>query len=125
MARRTRPTVLSAFGTVSGFVSAQQLHAQAVRNGESLGLATVYRELRRMVDEQLVDVVHDLEGEAKYRYCGTDHHHHIVCELCGVTRGLDGDDVERWVEAVATATGFSGVRHTIELIGTCAACHLK
>ncbi|NBV26029.1 MAG: transcriptional repressor, partial [Actinobacteria bacterium] len=49
MARKTRPTVLSAFGTVSGFVSAQQLHAQAVRNGESLGLATVYRELRRMV----------------------------------------------------------------------------
>jgi len=125
MARKTRPTVLSAFGTVSGFVSAQQLHAQAVRNGESLGLATVYRELRRMVDEQLVDVVHDLEGEAKYRYCDTGHHHHIVCELCGVTRGLDGDDVERWVEAVATATGFRGVRHTIELVGMCAACHLK
>lgn len=125
MARKTRPTVLSAFGTVSGFVSAQQLHAQAVRNGESLGLATVYRELRRMVDEQLVDVVHDLEGEAKYRYCDTGHHHHIVCEQCGVTRGLDGDDVERWVEKVATATGFRGVRHTIELVGMCAACHLK
>ncbi|CAB4779480.1 MAG: transcriptional repressor [Actinobacteria bacterium] len=125
MARKTRPTVLSAFGTVSGFVSAQQLHAQAVRNGESLGLATVYRELRRMVDEQLVDVVHDLEGEAKYRYCGTGHHHHIVCEQCGVTQGLDGDDVERWVEKVATATGFRGVRHTIELIGTCTACHRK
>ena len=125
MARKTRPTVLSAFATVSGFVSAQQLHAQAVHNGESLGLATVYRELRRMVDEQLVDVVHDLEGEAKYRYCGTDHHHHIVCERCGVTRGLDGDDVERWVEAVAQATGFRGVRHTIELIGTCATCHRK
>ncbi len=125
MARKTRPTVLSAFGTVSGFVSAQQLHAQAVRNGESLGLATVYRELRRMVDEQLVDVVHDLEGEAKYRYCGTGHHHHIVCEQCGVTQGLDGDDVERWVEKVATATGFRGVRHTIELVGMCAACHLK
>ncbi len=122
MARKTRPILLRAFATASGFVSAQDLHAHAAQLGEPLGLATVYRELRRMVDEQLVDVVHDVEGEAKYRYCGTTHHHHIVCELCGATQELAGDVVERWVEGVAESTGFSQVRHTIELIGTCTPC---
>lgn len=122
MAHKTRPAILRAFATMPGFVSAQDLHAQATQLGNPLGLATVYRELRRMVDEQLVDVVHDVEGEAKYRYCGTSHHHHIVCDKCGATQELAGDVVERWVEGVAESTGFVGVRHTIELVGTCTPC---
>ena len=122
MAHKTRPVILRAFRGIDGFASARELHAQAVGNGDALGLATVYRELRRMVSEEIVDVVHDLDGEARYRHCDDAHHHHLVCERCGLTREIDGEEIETWIIGVAQSAGFHQIRHTIELVGLCSTC---
>ena len=63
------------------------------------------------------------EGESVYRICGTgDHHHHLVCRVCGRTVEIEGREVERWTRRVADAEGFVDVDHTVEVFGTCAAC---
>ena len=122
MARKTRPLLERAFNDLIGFVSARELHAHVVASGEHVGLATVYRELRRMLDAGVVDVLHDHDGEARYRWGGAAHHHHLVCGSCGTTEEIDGDELERWIESVTTSAGFSDVRHVIELVGMCRAC---
>ena len=122
MARKTRPLLERAFNDLTGFVSARELHAHVVASGEHVGLATVYRELRRMLDAGVVDVLHDHDGEARYRWCAAAHHHHLVCGSCGTTEEIDGDVLERWIESVTTSAGFSDVRHVIELVGMCRAC---
>ncbi len=35
---------------------------------------------------------------------------------------MEGPEVERWAERVATENGFVGVSHTLEVFGTCAEC---
>ena len=60
------------------------------------------------------------DGEAVYRACRTgDHHHHLVCRVCGRTLEIEGPAVERWTESVAAAHGFRDVTHTVEIFGTC------
>lgn len=104
------------------FRSAQQVHASLHRHGDKIGLATVYRTLQAMVDEDLVDALRTDEGEQVYRRCSTGHHHHLVCRDCGRTVEIEGPAVERWTAAISAEHGFTDVAHTLELFGRCGPC---
>jgi Fur family ferric uptake transcriptional regulator len=105
------------------FRSAQDLHAQLRVEGARVGLTTVYNNLRGLAERGAVDTVRTEDGETLYRRCqSASHHHHLVCRDCGRTVELAGPEVERWAAKVATAEGFVDVRHTVEIVGTCAAC---
>ncbi len=105
------------------FRSAQELHADLRNSGENVGLATVYRHLQDFADRGEVDVLRLADGEAMYRRCATEsHHHHLVCKTCGITVEVEGPQVEAWAEQVALEAGFTGVTHTVELFGHCREC---
>jgi Fur family ferric uptake transcriptional regulator len=102
------------------FRSAQDIYAGLRAAGSRIGLTTVYRALQALSDAGEVDVLRTDDGEAMYRACRTgDHHHHLVCRLCGRTLEIEGPAVERWAESVAAAHGFRDVTHTVEIFGTC------
>lgn len=106
-----------------GFRSAQDLHAELRRDGEGIGLTTVYRHLTHLAEAGAVDVLHTAEGEQVYRLCRTEtHHHHVVCRVCRTSVEVDGPEVEAWAERVAALAGFTDVSHTLEVFGTCADC---
>ena len=46
----------------------------------------------------------------------------LVCRTCGRTVEVAGPTVETWAERVAGEHGFRDVRHTVEIVGTCATC---
>ena len=90
------------------FLSAQQIHAELEEEGTKVGLATVYRNLQSLAEADLVDTVRSDDGEALYRLCTNEgHHHHTnrpkhpvpsgaapglrvkMCVWLGVSRGLD------------------------------------
>lgn len=122
-ATRQRTAVADLLTRLDSFRSAQDLHDLLRRDGESVGLTTVYRHLQALVDAGQVDVLRTLDGESIYRRCTTDsHHHHLVCRLCGLTVEVEGPEVERWATAVAGKHGFTDVAHTVEVFGTCATC---
>jgi len=117
---RQRAALADLMSTTTEFLSAQDLHARLQERGESVGLATVYRNLQAMAADGDVDVLRTDDGECVYRSCGTDaHHHHLVCRVCGRTVEVEGPAVEKWASEVARQNGFSDVTHTIELFGTC------
>jgi Fur family ferric uptake transcriptional regulator len=117
--------VRDALRTSGGFRSAQDVYAVLRGDGGSVGLSTVYRHLQSLVDEGVVDVIHNADGEATYRYCGDTgdhHHHHLVCRRCGRTEEIEGRAVERWAGEVAAQHGYAQVDHTGELFGVCPSC---
>ena len=121
---KQRAAVAAALGRRDGFTSAQALHDALRHDGEKVGLTTVYRHLQALADAGEVDVLRTDDGESVYRACeGADHHHHLVCRSCGATVEVSGPAVESWAEAVAAEHGFSDVSHTLEVFGTCSACH--
>jgi Fur family ferric uptake transcriptional regulator len=119
---RQRRAVAGALRSVEDFRSAQDIHDLLRRNGDNVGLSTVYRTLQALADSGEVDVLRTEDGEAVYRRCSTAHHHHLVCRSCGRTVEVEGPTVERWADAVAEEHGFTGVSHTLEIFGTCPLC---
>ncbi len=121
-ATRQRQAVADLLRERTDFRSAQQIHAELRAQGQSIGLATVYRNLSLLAQLGEVDVLQREDGEALYRQCSQQHHHHLVCRSCGRTVEVAGPGVEQWADRVAAEHGFSDVSHTLELFGTCAAC---
>ncbi|MGW4837424.1 Fur family transcriptional regulator [Streptomyces globisporus] len=123
---RQRAAVAAALDEVDEFRSAQELHDVLKHRGDSVGLTTVYRTLQSLADAGEVDVLRTTDGEAVYRRCSTgDHHHHLVCRLCGKAVEVEGPAVEQWAEMIAAQHGYVNVAHTVEIFGTCAECAEK
>ncbi len=105
------------------FSSAQEIHAELRRRGESVGLATVYRQLQVLSKDGGVDTIRDERGETLYRRCrASGHHHHVTCRVCGRSVEVEGRAIERWAENVAAEAGYVDVDHTVEIFGRCADC---
>lgn len=119
---RQRAAVNAAVDRFDGFRTAQQVHEQLRRDGESVGLTTVYRTLQSMAGSGEVDTIRTADGEAAYRRCSSGHHHHLVCRGCGRTVEITGEAVEDWANRVATSHGFRDSGHDLEIYGTCSDC---
>ena len=120
---RQRTAVQQALASADGFLSAQALHDALRAGGAQVGLTTVYRHLQAMADAGEVDVLRTADGEAAYRQCAADaHHHHLVCRSCGAAVEVTGPAVETWAARVAKQHGFTDISHTLEVFGTCASC---
>jgi len=119
---RQRRAVAAQLEATDDFRSAQDIHEALRRDGEAVGLATVYRALQAMAEAGEVDVLTQA-GEAVYRRCSETHHHHLVCRQCGKTIEVNGPAVERWTSSIAEKHGFSDVSHALELYGVCPDCH--
>jgi Fur family ferric uptake transcriptional regulator len=119
---RQRAAVAAVLADTDEFRSAQDLHALLRAGGDKVGLATVYRNLQAMAADGEIDMLRTDEGEAVYRACSTGHHHHLVCRVCGRTVEVEGPTVEAWATRVSSEHGFTDVRHTLEIFGTCEDC---
>jgi Fur family transcriptional regulator, ferric uptake regulator len=114
--------VLQTLEQAGGFASAQEVHQLITRQGDRIGLTTIYRALQSLQNDKLVDVLRRDDGEAIYRLCGEAHHHHLVCKKCGRTVEIEGGAIEKWAESVALQHGFRDVGHSAEIFGTCSQC---
>lgn len=118
-----RERVRTALSDARGFVSAQDLHASLRDDNTGIGLATVYRALATLAASGEADQLQSPEGEAIYRACSSDgHHHHLICRSCGLTVEIQASDVEEWAHRTAAANGFTQAEHIVDIFGVCAAC---
>ena len=126
-ATRQGAAVDAALRDADGFRTAQDLHGELRRRGETVGLTTVYRHLKSLADAGEIDVVLRPDGEAQYRLCRpvdsddptAGHHHHLVCRKCGRSVEVEGPEVEEWAGRVAAAAGYTQITHTLEVFGLC------
>ena len=117
-----KTAVLEQLSNTDEFVSAQELHQKISQSGKKLGLTTVYRALTEMVEQGMADSLSISDGEMRYRICTPEHHHHLICRVCGKTVEFDMPGFEELALEVAKADGFTELSHEIELFGVCKDC---
>jgi len=120
---RQRRAVSQVLDANDDFRSAQDIHDQLRQAGDKVGLATVYRTLQAMAGTGELDVVKTDTGQAVYRRCREEgHHHHLVCRECGAAVEVTGPSFEKWADQLARDHGYADVEHRLELFGLCPAC---
>ncbi|RYH16147.1 MAG: transcriptional repressor [Alcaligenaceae bacterium] len=97
----------------------QEVLESARESVEGLGLATVYRNIKALVEDGSVQVV-NLPGESpRYESAAHDHHHHFQCTVC--SRVFDVHECPGDLRNLAPK-GFTVERHELTLYGRCADC---
>ncbi|MEC5162056.1 MULTISPECIES: Fur family transcriptional regulator [unclassified Janthinobacterium] len=100
-------------------LSPQEILDGARDAGTAVGIATVYRNIKLLVDEGAIQVV-ALPGDSpRYESTGHRHHHHFQCGVC--KRVFDVDGCPGNMTGLAPK-GFTVERHELTLYGQCADC---
>ena len=97
----------------------KELLDKAKKHLPSVGIATVFRNLKKMVDEGKVEVVNVPGDSPRYEHPDFIHHHHFKCSECESVFKVKGcpGDLEKLLPQ-----GFQLTEHEITLFGLCADC---
>ena len=114
-----RASILQALDTHDRPVTAKELLNAASANSPKLGLATVYRNLKRLVEAGEVRKIEVAGGPPHYELGGKKHHHFFVCEDC-----LKMFDLEGCLESFKKLLppGFKMNSHEVIIYGACRDC---
>lgn len=100
-------------------LTAQEICELAQEAVPGLGIATVYRNVKSLVESDGLCAV-DLPGEpTRYERADLGHHHHFQCDECG--RVFDVHGCPGGVKAIVP-DGFQLRHHEILMYGRCDAC---
>ena len=114
-----RDAIERAIREARGPLRPQEILEVASRTVPSLGIATVYRQLRRMQDAGQVRVVDLGVNDARYEPANRGHHHHFVCRECD-----EAFDIPGCAEGITKLAppGFEVEEHELTLYGRCDEC---
>jgi Fur family ferric uptake transcriptional regulator len=98
---------------------------QALAGERRVSRASIYRVLEELERLRLVARVET--GQAMVRYerahdAEGEHHHHLVCDSCGVVMPFSDDALERAIDELSTRVPLAVSEHEIVLHGACPAC---
>jgi Fur family transcriptional regulator, ferric uptake regulator len=116
---RQRDAIRRTFEIIDRPLSPSEVLDNARDEVPRLGIATVYRTLRALCDENWLTAV-EIPGEApRYERAHKAHHHHFVCRHCRQVFEVAGcaDGLSE-----LTPEGFVLESHDIVLAGLCSAC---
>ncbi len=116
---KQRAAILRALEASEHPVDPVELLTAAQRDVPRLGIATVYRAIRDLVDEGLLATVELPGASPRYELAGRSHHHHFQCRTCGKVFEVDGCPGDL---SGLTPKGFTLEAHEVVLYGVCATC---
>lgn len=116
---RQKAAIREVFLAMDRPLGPQEVLEHAGSRTEGLGIATVYRNIKTLVEEGWLVAV-ELPGEpALYEVAGKAHHHHFHCEACQKVFDLPGCPIS---VKLALPAGYVTTRHEVVLYGRCPAC---
>ncbi len=114
-----RSSILQTLRDIGRPVTPQELLATAARKSPGLGLATVYRALKRLVENGDARKI-DVAGVPPHYEIQTEtHHHFFVCETCQKMYDLYGCPGGF---SKLLPPGFTMTSHEVVIYGTCRSC---
>ncbi len=90
--RQRRALVQLLFGRGNRHLTAEAVHAEAMKAGVSVSLATVYNTMHQFTDAGLLRQV-AVDGSRTYFDTNTGNHHHFYFEDDGTLADIDGEAI--------------------------------
>lgn len=118
---RQRENILRVFLACGGHVSAEDMATKVRADNPGVGLSTVYRTLKLLVECGLAEE-HRFAGDVTLYEPIHSHHEHMICTECKRIFEFEDDELEALKERIAASHGFKMTRHTLQVYGICRAC---
>jgi Fur family transcriptional regulator, ferric uptake regulator len=106
-------------------LSAMEIEEQLRESRRPVARASIYRILDELERAGLVARVETGQGVVRYERAHDAegaHHHHLVCDSCGVVMPFADEALERAIDELSERVPLAVSEHEIVLHGACRAC---
>lgn len=120
-----RRALLELLGSQTCALTAPDIEAALSESGRGVSRASVYRILDELERLRLVSRVETGQAMVRYERAhgeGEGHHHHLVCDSCGLVMPFSDEGLERAIDELSSRVPLAVAEHEIVLHGACAAC---
>jgi len=122
-----RRAVLDVLVAQAAPLAVAEIHAKL--GNRRINLVSVYRTMRLLSQLGLVRLADESKGTQRFELSEafTGHHHHLVCEQCGLVEDLEGcwlgvNMLDALNRRVRRARQFRVTSHDLKLFGLCQRC---
>ena len=126
--RLTRPrrAVLRVMAHSEAALTATEVHDSCYAFHPQVGLVTVYRTLKLLVELGLVRRLRTEDGSQAYARADLrTPGHHLVCRSCHRVVEFPCAGLEEMIQTLEQRTGFAVSEHWLELSGLCPTCQME
>lgn len=103
-------------------ITLAQISASFKKAKISANRTTIYRELKFLMDSQIIEKM--ILGGVEYYELISEHHHHLVCLKCRKIEEVFLDNhLENQEKKLAKKSGFKITGHALEFFGFCKKCN--
>ena len=120
-----RLMILSAIEGSSEHISAEEIYAQVAARYPHVNISTVYRTLELLKKLGMVYEIDLGEGRIRYHAEGRGHHHHLVCQNCGVVIDIDESTLSSLRDILLRDYNFQAELKHVGIFGFCKDCRKK
>lgn len=118
-----RCSVLKALFSCKEHLTANAIYNRAKRDDPKIGLVTVYRILDLFNNLGIICEVRTSGNSHSYLLSRPlEHHHHLVCNGCGVVSDFSDCGLDQLTERLSRKTGYEIEDHVLEFRGYCQEC---
>ncbi|MBM3165943.1 MAG: transcriptional repressor [Chloroflexi bacterium] len=117
-----RMMVVDALHGGADHISAEEIHEQVRARYPYANISTVYRTLDLLKELGLVTEVALGDGRVRYHPAEKGHHHHLVCQKCGVVFDLPETAISDFGDVLSREYGFLADLRHLAIFGLCAEC---
>ena len=108
-------------------LTVDEIHRYIRDRSESIGIATLYRNLKMLDDHGLAAKVYASEGGAPCYQIATGDaghhtHHHMICRQCGAIADFKEDLLEAIEKIILVTEDFTVTDHRVSFYGLCGKC---
>jgi len=122
---RQRELLFEIINNAHDHLDADQLYELAKKRDPKINRVTVYRTLKLLKNEGLIDELDLMHFDGEQHYYETrlkQEHAHIVCLRCGAVQEFFGDPLRHLREQIESGFGFQILVSRSEVGGYCADC---
>ena len=123
--RRTnqRDLILETFLATEEHLTSEDLYMLVHKLDPSVGLTTIYRTLKLLIDAGLAREVRFGDNKTYYEHhYNHEHHDHMICTECGQVIEFFSQEIEALQEQMASNFGFKATHHSLRMWGLCKNC---
>jgi len=118
-----REEIAQTFLDSTRHLSAEELYRLIQKGHPEMGLSTIYRTLKLLVEAGLASQREFGDGITRYEpVAGGRHHDHLICVNCGAIIEFQNQKIEELQKEVAENNNFTVLQHKLELYGYCEKC---
>lgn len=117
-----RIMILSAIENSNDHISAEEIYARVMAKYPHVNISTVYRTLELLKRLGLVTETDLGGGRVRYHPAEKGHHHHLVCQECGIIIDLDESLLTSLKDALLREHKFIADLRHLAIFGRCVNC---